>query len=201
MSYWNHYEVINPAASGVFHKIKAASSYSVGDLNPNFISRQSFVSSFSADIEKINSGIGILYHWKSDIIPKSKAAGLNYAFYFRLNDERKLSLGLSAGFIKKTMEENILFISSNDPDDKYDSYSSTDYWNAYGITYATPRLRTGIAARFNLSEELSVDEEIFNAFFDYKFLLSEKFEIQSGFYAKSRLTPANLYYDTELERS
>lgn len=181
--FWNNYLHTNPAMTGAVYKHQANvtwKDYPLKEQYAPFRYQQTIYASYSAKLERINSGIGVSYRYDSHSGQEFQTGLLSYSYHIPIKS-LFLSIGVSGGI--KTL--NYHYPSSSNPTlvhHKYSPVFSSDFgialrhekWNV-GISVTqwngpTLRLKDSLNYNYNLAPH-------FWLFADYRFTLGENWSL------------------------
>ena len=187
-NYWNNLSFFNPAATGLDYKHQAAANYrnQWDKVNgaPNTL-----VVGYNTQIDKVHGGLGFNYQYETIGFNRNQRVDLNYAYHFDLGNERKISAGISAGFLQNQVDADwIVPTVLGDPalpskDRNYGLVSNI------GMVYTGQLLNVGISSTQFLSAEIKstfyspIRQYIF--FTAYNLNVGDRFVLKPQFLART----------------
>ena len=103
-AFWNNYSIFNPATSGLEFKHQATVTYR-NQWDKVSGAPKSLFANYNTLLGK-HHGVGINYTYETIGYSKGRYLHLNYNYQFKIDDDRKISLGISPGLYNINVKGN-----------------------------------------------------------------------------------------------
>ena len=189
-NFMNNEQLINPSAAANVNYLEGAIIARQQWVGFGEGAPKTYMMRFSGYIEKISSGIGIIYYSDNLGFENANNFKLNYGFKLKLNTSSSLGIGLAGGIVSKTLHgSELIYQETNDQNGIFNNikYLKPDF--SAGIHYSNKNLNSGICMT-HLDKGVSratiyrVPRHYY-LYSRYKIKINEDFSTEPGFIVRS----------------